>query len=74
MKKTYPVIIKKDEHGVFFGFVPTLKSCHTQGDSPEEVLRLLKTETIPLCEEMKTEMDFPQEELVSIEKLMIDYA
>ncbi len=57
-KKIYPVIIEQDEDGIFVGIVPTLKSCYTQGATKEEVLHLLQTEVIPLCEESLKEEHF----------------
>lgn len=51
MKKIYPVLIEQDENGMFVGEVPTLPGCYTQGESIEEVLKLLEEEVIPLCEE-----------------------
>ena len=38
MKRSYTVIIEKDEDGVYVAEVPSLRSCYTQGKSVEEVV------------------------------------
>ncbi len=38
----YRVIIEKDEDGVYVASVPSLQGCHTQGDTYEEVLEMVK--------------------------------
>ncbi|MCY4046869.1 MAG: type II toxin-antitoxin system HicB family antitoxin [Candidatus Dadabacteria bacterium] len=37
----FNIVIEKDEHG-YYAFCPALKGCHSQGDSPEEVLSNIK--------------------------------
>lgn len=41
MEHTLQVIIEHDKDG-YFAYVPELKSCHTQGDSLDEVMRNIK--------------------------------
>ena len=34
----YPVILEREEEGGYHAFCPTLKGCHSQGDTLEEAL------------------------------------
>jgi len=56
-KKQYnfPVIIEKDENGLYVGIVPGLTSCHTQAKSLTELYKRLD-EVIGLC--LEIEEDF----------------
>ena len=44
----FPVLITQDEDGIFVADVPAIPSCHTQGETYEEVLRNVK-DVIGLC-------------------------
>lgn len=70
-KKIYPVIIEQDDNGFFIGSVPTLPSCYTQGTSIEEVIRLLETEVIPLCEAHLATEDEPVLEYLEIREIAV---
>ncbi len=52
-KKTYnfPVIIERDENGVYVGIVPDLRSCYTQANTLPELYERLQ-EVIELCVEV----------------------
>ena len=53
MKKyRWPVIIEKDEDGYYLAIVPTLKGCHTQARSLDELLKRTR-EAIRLCLEVR---------------------
>lgn len=39
---TFRVIIEPDENNTFHGYVPSLKGCHTCGDTIEETKKNLK--------------------------------
>ncbi len=73
-RKVYPVIIEQDEDGTFIGTVPTLPSCYTQGDSKEEVLKLLKEEVIPLCEDYLRSKQEEENSFIEIQELELEYA
>ena len=49
-KKNYqfPVIIEKDENGIFIGKVPSLHSCYTQAKTLPELYKRLD-EVVGLC-------------------------
>jgi len=38
----FNVVIEQDEDGGYIAEVPSLPGCHTQGDTPEEVLKNIK--------------------------------
>ncbi len=44
MKKQYSltVIVEKDESGRFLAICPALQGCYTDGETPEEALRLIE--------------------------------
>jgi predicted RNase H-like HicB family nuclease len=67
MKRSYTVIIERDEDGVYVGEVPSLRSCYTQGDSIEEVMERIK-EVISLCEKEEEPENL---EFVSLQRLEV---
>ncbi len=52
-KKTYnfTVVIEQDEDGYYVGSVPSLKGCHTQGKTMDELLINVR-EAVELCLEV----------------------
>jgi predicted RNase H-like HicB family nuclease len=67
--KTYkfPVVVEKDEDGMFIGIVPDLKGCHTQAKSLAELEKRLK-EAIALCLSMEKNT-FRQNEFVGMHQV-----
>jgi len=65
----FTVFIEKDEDGFFVGSVPSLKGCHTQGETIEELLQNIK-EAIELC--LEVEKDIPEGEFVGIQQIPIE--
>jgi len=51
MWKEFTVIIERDKEGFFVGTVPSLKGCHTQARSLDELMERIK-EAIQLCLEV----------------------
>ena len=49
---TFPVLIERDENGMYVGTVPTLRSCYTQGETLEELYENLR-EVVALSTEME---------------------
>jgi predicted RNase H-like HicB family nuclease len=54
MWKEFTVIIERDKEGLFVGTVPSLKGCHTQARSLDELMERIK-EAIQLCLEVEGE-------------------
>ena len=52
MAREYNVIIERDSEGYFVATVPTLKGCHTQAKSLDELMERVK-EAIALCLEVE---------------------
>ena len=52
----FPVIVEKDENGVFIVDCPSFKGCHTYGKTIEEALANLR-EVVELCLEEETKDD-----------------
>ena len=47
-KRTFPVIIEKDEDGFFVAINPSLEGCYSQGKTIEEALKNIQ-EATELC-------------------------
>ena len=65
----FTAFIEKDEDGIFVGSIPSLRGCHTQGETIEELLQNLK-EAIELC--LEVENDIPREEFVGVQQIPIE--
>jgi predicted RNase H-like HicB family nuclease len=48
MARGFTVIIARDEDDCFVGTVPQLKGCHTQGKSPDSLMKRMK-EAVQSC-------------------------
>ncbi len=64
----FTVIIEKDEDGYYVGSVPTLKGCHTQGKTIDELLKNIK-EAIELC--LEAEGEVPEEQFIGIRQVQV---
>ncbi|OGG73002.1 hypothetical protein A3A38_01150 [Candidatus Kaiserbacteria bacterium RIFCSPLOWO2_01_FULL_53_17] len=51
---TLPVLIERDENGMYVGIVPSLRSCYTQGETLEELYENLR-EVVALSSEVERE-------------------
>ena len=65
----FTVLIEKDEDGYYVGSVPSLKGCHTQGKTTEELLKNIK-EAIELC--LEVEKDIPKEEFIGVQQIRVE--
>lgn len=61
----YTVLLEKEADGGYHAFCPTLKGCHSQGDSVEEAIENI-TEAIELyLESLRADnLSIPQEDLI----------
>jgi len=70
MEKEFTVIIERDEEGFFVGTVPSLKGCHTQAHSLDELMERIK-EAIQLCLEVEGETASEPLQLVGVQKVAL---
>ena len=70
MAKEFTVVIERDEDGYLVGSVPSLKGCHTQARTMDELLERMK-EAIQLCLEVAGEEASEPLELVGIQRLAV---
>jgi len=69
MKMGFNVIIEKDTERFFVASVPSLKGCHTQAKSLDELMDRIK-EAIELCLEVQTEiMEIP--DFVGVQRVSV---
>ena len=66
----FTVIIERDEDGFFVGTVPSLKGCHTQARSLDDLMERMK-EAIQLCLEVEGERAAEQLQLVGVQKVTL---
>ncbi|MCH7679535.1 type II toxin-antitoxin system HicB family antitoxin [candidate division KSB1 bacterium] len=55
MSKTFNVVIERDEDGYYIASVPSLRGCHTQAKSLDQLIERIK-EAIELCLEVEEEL------------------
>ncbi len=53
--KTFNVVIERDEDGYYIASVPSLRGCHTQAKSLDQLIERIK-EAIELCLEVEEEL------------------
>ena len=71
-KRAFYVVIERDENGVLIGEVPQLKSCHSYGNTLDELMANMK-EVILLCLDDVLDVDSETEalEFVGIQRLEV---
>jgi predicted RNase H-like HicB family nuclease len=69
MLKSFTIIIEQDEDGFFVGTAPTLKGCHSQGRTIDELLANMK-EAIELC--LEVEGEIPEDHFVGIQQIQLE--
>lgn len=60
----FTVILEKEEDGGYHAFCPTLKGCHSQGDTLEEVMANIKEAIELYLESLREEGDQLQTALI----------
>lgn len=71
-KKTmhnFTVIIEKDEDGYYVGYVPSIRGCHTQGKTLDELMLNIR-EAIELCLEVEKK-DIGPEKFVGVQTIEV---
>jgi predicted RNase H-like HicB family nuclease len=56
MSREFSVVIERDDEGYFVASVPSLRGCHTQARSLDELMDRVR-EAIALCLQMAIEID-----------------
>ena len=73
MERDFNVIIERDSEGYYVATVPSLRGCHTQARSLDELMDRIK-EAIELCLEVEgsdaEELDFVGVQRVTVELLV----
>lgn len=70
MSREFTVVIERDNEGFLVGSVPSLKGCHTQAESMDELLERIK-EAIQLCLEVAV-ADVPDRfELIGVQRVEV---
>lgn len=69
MKMELSVVVERDRDGVYVAFVPSLKGCHTQARSLDELMERIR-EAAELCLEIQGE-DVENLEFVGVQRLTI---
>ena len=57
--RNFTVIIEKDEDDYYVGYVPSIRGCHTQGRTLDELMKNIK-EAIELCLEVENKNIEPE--------------
>ena len=70
MGREFTVIIERDEEGFFVGTVPSLKGCHTQAHSLDELMERVK-EAIQLCLEVEGGTASEPLQLLGVQKVAV---
>ena len=70
MREEFTVIIERDKEGFFVGTVPSLKGCHTQARSLDELMERIK-EAIQLCLEVEGDLAPEQLQLIGVQKVAL---
>jgi predicted RNase H-like HicB family nuclease len=70
MREEFTVIIERDEEGLFVGTVPSLRGCHTQARSLDELMERIK-EAIQLCLEVEGDLAPEQLQLIGVQKVAL---
>ncbi|MBI2660868.1 type II toxin-antitoxin system HicB family antitoxin [Candidatus Woesearchaeota archaeon] len=65
----FTVIIEKDEDGYYVGYVPSIRGCHTQGKTLDELMLNIR-EAIELCLEVEKK-DIGPEKFVGVQTIEV---
>jgi predicted RNase H-like HicB family nuclease len=70
MTREFNVIIERDSEGYFVASVPTLRGCHTQAKSLDELIERIR-EAIKLC--LEVEQDIAEGlEFVGVQRVSVE--
>lgn len=69
MRSEYSVIIEQDSDGTYVASVPSLRGCHTQGSSLDQIMERIR-EVIALCIE-EQDGDIENLDFVGIQQISL---
>lgn len=69
MQREFSVVIERDSEGYYVASVPTLRGCHTQARSLDEVMERIR-EAVELCLEVQGE-DTELLDFVGVQKIVV---
>ena len=69
MRNEYSVIIEQDSDGTYVASVPSLRGCHTQGSSLDQIMERIR-EVIALCIE-EQDGDIENLDFVGIQQISL---
>ena len=67
--QNFTVVIEKDEDGYYVGYAPSIRGCHTQGKTLDELMKNIK-EAIELCLEVEGK-EIEQEKFVGVQSIEV---
>ena len=67
--QNFMVVIEKDEDGYYVGYVPSIRGCHTQGKTLDELMKNIK-EAIELCLEVEGK-EIEQEKFIGVQNVEV---
>lgn len=67
--RNFTVLIEQDEDGIYVGSVPSIRGCHTQGKTLDELMNNIK-EAIQLCLEVEGE-SIESEKFIGIQTIEV---
>jgi predicted RNase H-like HicB family nuclease len=70
MGREFTIIIERDEEGFFVGTVPSLKGCHSQARSLDELMERMR-EAIQLCLDVEGETAAEPLQLIGVQKVAV---
>lgn len=70
MAREFDVVIERDSEGYYVGSVPSLKGCHTQARSLDQLLERLQ-EVIALCLEVEETAEQESLEFVGVQRVRL---
>lgn len=71
MQREFNVLIEKDSEGLYVASVPSLKGCHTQAKSLDQLMERIK-EAIELCLEVE-DNDEIKSDFIGMQKVTVNY-
>lgn len=69
MKRSFSVVIERDNAGYFVATVPELRGCHTQAKSLDILMKRVR-EAVDLCLEVEGD-DYESSEFIGVQRITV---